>query len=194
MKRAIFLSAGVPTREPFASHFDPLAIREAILALVAVTVRERELVFGGHPSISPLVEHAARSLGALDQVHIYQSRYFEDELPEAARKFPNLHWTEAVHGTGDDLNNSLTEMRESMVGSADFCAAVFIGGMEGIFEELRLFEGRHRNARIIPVASTGGATQEILGRARSWADELELKALVEEHRYRRLFRQVLPTD
>src|SRR5260370_17633659 len=96
MKRAIFLSASVPFREPFVSECDPVAIREAVLALVAVTVRERPLVFGGHPAISPLVEHAARSLGALKNVHIYQSRFFEDRIPEVARKFENLHWPETA--------------------------------------------------------------------------------------------------
>jgi hypothetical protein len=194
MKRAIFLSASVPAREPFVSRFDPLATREAILALVAVTVRERELVFGGHPAISPLVEHAARSLEALEQVHIYQSRFFEKDLPEAARKFPNLHWIEAVRETKDDLSESLEKMRREMIGSRDFCAAVFIGGMEGIFREHELFAERHREGRIIPVASTGGATEELIDQAREWADEQALKALMEEHRYRRLFRQVLPND
>jgi hypothetical protein len=59
-KEPIFLSASIPDRDPYVRDSDPLAIREAVLALVAVTVRERRLVFGGHPAISPLVEHAAQ--------------------------------------------------------------------------------------------------------------------------------------
>jgi hypothetical protein len=37
MSRPIFLSASVPNREPFMANLDPLAIREAVIALVAVS-------------------------------------------------------------------------------------------------------------------------------------------------------------
>ncbi|MBV8557534.1 MAG: hypothetical protein JO116_18380, partial [Planctomycetaceae bacterium] len=67
---------------------DPVAIREAIRALVAEIVRDRLLVFGGHPAISPLVEHAAQTLNAIDNVRIYQSEFFRDVLPPVAKKFP----------------------------------------------------------------------------------------------------------
>src|SRR5580765_4706734 len=131
MKRPVFLSASVPSKEPFTNRLDPLAIREAIIALVVVSARDRPLIFGGHPAISPLVEHAARSLNALKGVHIYQSRFFEDSVPEVARAFENLHWT-----VGEPAEaQSLTVMRKEMISSWDFCGAVFVGGMEGIFEE-----------------------------------------------------------
>src|SRR5206468_2116994 len=105
----------VPYREPFVSDCDPVAIREAVLALVAVCIRERPLIFGGHPAISPLVEHAARSLGALKNVHIYQSRYYENVIPEVARKFENLHWINA-RGEGEQHRaTSETEMRVEMI-------------------------------------------------------------------------------
>ena len=88
-----------------------MAIREAVIALAAVTLRDRPLVFGGHPAISPLVEHAARSLGALANVHIYQSRFFEDRIPEVARKFPNLHWTPKTPEAAPTEAESLESMR-----------------------------------------------------------------------------------
>lgn len=194
MKAPIFLSASVPTREPFVFDFDPVAIREAILAVVVLVVRERELIFGGHPAISPLVEHAARSLDATRQVHIYQSRRFEEMLPEAARRFENLHWTDAVIGTENDLASSLTKMRHEMISGWKFGGAVVIGGMEGIFEEVELFEQYHRGKRIIPLASTGGAAKSMLSHAKSWADGPMLEALAQEGRYRRILNKVLPKD
>lgn len=194
MKPPVFLSASVPTREPFASNFDAVAIREAILALVVVSLKERELVFGGHPAISPLVEHAARSLDATGRVHIYQSRYFENVIPEAARKFENLHWTDAVRGTESDLTKSLTAMREEMIGSREFCAAVVIGGMEGIFEEVTIFKTRHAGRPVIPVGSTGGAAAVVLDEMANLFSSDKLTQLREERRYRRLFREFLPVD
>lgn len=194
MKSPVFLSASVPTREPFALNFDGVAIREAILALVVVCLRERELVFGGHPAISPLVEHAARSLGAMDRVHIYQSRFYDRMLPEAALNFENLHWTDRVTDTDDDEKYSQTSMRKQMIGSKDFCAAVVIGGMEGIFEEVALFTSLHAGKRVIPVGSTGGAAAIVLNEmANVWTGG-KFAALNEERRYRRLFREFLPRD
>jgi hypothetical protein len=89
-KEPIFLSASIPDRDPYVRDADPIAIREAVLALVAVTVRERHLVFGGHPAISPLVEHAASSLNAVDNVDIFQSEWFRAVIPPEARAFQNL--------------------------------------------------------------------------------------------------------
>ena len=48
-------------------------------------------------------------------------------------------------------------MRREMIISRKFAAAVIIGGMEGIFEEVELFSLHHPNAAILPLASTGAA-------------------------------------
>jgi hypothetical protein len=189
-KRPVFLSASVPVREPFVNYFDAIAIREAVLALVAVTVRERELVFGGHPAISPLVEHAARSLDALESVHIYQSKFFKDVIPEVAKEFTNLHWTNQAGNRAE----SLELMRQEMIGSRDYSAAVFIGGMEGIFDEIRIFKERHPHRRVIPVASTGGAAKDLIEQGEGPKDERLIEALKNENRYRRLFMEMIPED
>jgi hypothetical protein len=194
MKRAVFLSASVPIREPFTSQFDPMAIREAVIALASIALRERPIVFGGHPAISPLVEHAARSLGAIENVHIYQSRFFEDKIPEAARKFPNLHWTSEEPENAPTEGGSLEAMRKEMIGSWDFCAAVFVGGMEGIFDECRLFREIHENKPLIVLGSTGGASAVLLTKLRNQFDSETLESLREERRYRRLLRKLLPAD
>ena len=194
MKKPVFLSASVPDREPFVGDYDAIAIREAILSLVTVTVRERELVFGGHPAVSPLVEHASRSLGAIDQVHIYQSRFFENVIPAVAKEFPNLHWTEKAGAEGGTRSESLEVMRREMIGSRDFCAAVFIGGMEGIFDELRLFKELHPGCPIIPIGSTGGASKMLLNQGEGPQDAESLFLLRDENRYRRVFTKLLPMD
>lgn len=191
MKRSVFLSASVPDREPFNHECDPIAIREAILALVTVVVRERELVFGGHPAISPLVEHAARSLGAMERVHIYQSRFFENMVPEVAKEFLNLKWTDAVNA---DISASLEKMRREMISSRAFCAGVFIGGMEGVMDEFRIFSEIHPSAVVLPVMSTGGAAKELEISRRVPQDPESLFLLRDENRYRRVFRELLPID
>jgi hypothetical protein len=93
IKTQVFLSASIPIRgrEPFDQDIEIKRIRDAILALVPVCKdRALALVFGGHPAISPLVHHAANSLGSIDNIVIYQSGFYRKFLPEAACKFPNL--------------------------------------------------------------------------------------------------------
>ncbi|HMF36309.1 MAG TPA: hypothetical protein VKF17_06700, partial [Isosphaeraceae bacterium] len=67
----IFLSASVPNRDLQTYVPDPVAIREAVRALVGITlaVPGRLLIFGGHPAISPMVWEDAESLGAVDRIY-----------------------------------------------------------------------------------------------------------------------------
>jgi SLOG cluster3 family len=185
---SIFLSASIPHREPYVHNSDPIAIREAILALVTQVTHDHELVFGGHPAISPLVDHAARTLGTQKNVYIYQSRWFEDQIPEVAKAFDNLIWTEKK-STRDE---SLIAMREEMIGSRPFSSAVFIGGMEGILAECEIFKALHPDKPLFPIASTLGATRELFDRHEGPQGEDLRDALVTNKRYRGLFRKILP--
>jgi len=187
-KLPIFLSASVPNRTPYSRHSDPIAIREAILALIAVAARERLIVFGGHPAISPLVEHAARSLGALHNIVIYQSRFFQSEVPKEARAFQHFHWTK----TRRNRDSSLEFMRSEMIRSQAFCAAVFIGGMEGILDESRMFKEFHPQSVILPIASTLGAAKKLFDSGEGPEDQLIRQKLRDNTRYRALFRIILP--
>ena len=187
LKEPIFLSASIPDRPPYKQNSDPIAIREAVLALIAVAARERLIVFGGHPAISPLVEHAARSLHALDNIVIYQSERFRNVIPPEAKAFPNLKWTRA----GRDRAESLEIMRREMIGSQPFCAAVFIGGMEGILDECRIFKQLHRRALILPIASTAGASQELFGAGEGPPDHGIRSQLLTDRKYRSLLRKIL---
>jgi hypothetical protein len=152
----IFLSASVPERELDKYIPDPVAIRDAVRALVAETVRTRLLVFGGHPAISPLVHLAAEDLGAVDNVRIYQSEFFRAMIPPVAQKFPHLIWTPAV---GNDRKLSLIEMRKQMIDSEPFAAGVFIGGMDGVEDEWLMFTQRWPKVPVYPIASTEGAAR-----------------------------------
>ena len=185
LKEPIFLSASIPDRPPYNQNSDPIAIREAILALIAVAARERLIVFGGHPAISPLVEHAARSLHALDNIIIYQSEWFRNVIPPEAKAFPNLKWTPAAR----DRDESLEIMRREMIGSQPFCAAVFIGGMEGILDEYRIFRQVHANSLLLPLASTTGATHAVWESVEGPRDARIRDALLHERKYRSLFRR-----
>lgn len=160
---AIFLSASVP--KPGRGHFhenaDPWLIQSAVRALVSVVLGRRHLVWGGHPAITPMVRVTADNLG-VDVgrwVHLYQSAFFQNEFPEDNKFFPDTTVVEA----GIDRDSSLEKMRRQMLDPArwNFQGAVFIGGMEGVFEELKIFQELHPTAVIVPVAAPGGAAKDI---------------------------------
>lgn len=178
-KPAVFLSAGVP--DPRAPHFmgegDPAAISAAVSALLHVTLGRRRLVWGGQPAITPMIwafaEDMAVDYGAW--VKLYQSRLFEDEFPEETKRFKNVEFTDIK---GDrNVRDSLTHMREQMLDETEFSAAVFIGGMRGIVDEYELFRTREPAARIVAIASTGGAARAVAEMTgRSFGDHLDYVA------------------
>lgn len=157
---AIFLSASVPTREPFSWNCRPQEIQAAINALAQVVLGRKKLVWGGHPAITPLLWSAAQAVGVeyAVAVELFQSRLFQDVLPDENKHFANVTLVDAV---GNDLEASLLNMRTAMFKSTEFEAAVFIGGMHGILDEHKLFRSYWPNATCIPIAQTGGATVQL---------------------------------
>ncbi len=153
---AIFLSASVPTRAPFDQDTRPQEIQAAINALAHVVLGRKKLVWGGHPAITPLLWSAAQATGVeyAKAVVLFQSTLFQDDFPQENSHFANVRYIDAV---GKDREQSLLAMRTAMLNSAQFDAAVFIGGMEGIRDEYELFTKRWPGAACIVMGKTGGA-------------------------------------
>jgi hypothetical protein len=174
MPGAIFLSASVPdsARAPdYARTADTVAITAAVTALIHVVLGRRRLVWGGHPAITPMI-HVIAEEYRVDYgrwVTLYQSRYFADEYPEDNERFRNVIEVDAEPAGREP---SLQAMRARMLSDQEFAAAVFIGGMGGIIDEFRLFARLQPHARVVPLASTGGASIEVARVAA--ADDVEL--------------------
>lgn len=160
---AIFLSASVPVRPPYDADARPQEIQAAINALAQVALGRKKLVWGGHPAITPLLWAAAQSVGVeyAVAVALFQSRLYQEDFPAENKHFANVTYVNAVDG---DKAKSLVAMREAMLTSTDFDAAVFIGGMDGVSDEYEMFIARWPNAACIPIALTGGASRELAKR------------------------------
>lgn len=159
---AIFLSASVPVqgRGTFYESADFYLIQLAVRELVVTTLGRLVIVWGGHPAITPMVWAACEYLGVdvKKTVLLYQSKFFEGLFPRENDRFANIIFTDSVDG---DREKSLLEMRSQMLSRNDYCAAVFIGGMEGIFSEYAMFHKMHPEATILPVPSPGGAAKDL---------------------------------
>jgi hypothetical protein len=154
----IFLSASVPLPERDKKFFDTadvFLIREAIRALVEVVLPKGHITFGGHPAITPLMALYARTakLGN-DRITIYQSKSFLGKFPPENEEFADVRY---VEGKPDDTVTGIKRMREEMLKSRKYDAAVLIGGMEGVREEVQLFRRFNPNAKVLPVPATGAA-------------------------------------
>jgi len=158
----IFLSASIPIsgRGDFYKTADPFLIQIAVREFVSAALGRRKIIWGGHPAITPMVWTVAEDLG-IDYgktVVLYQSLFFEKLFPEENAYFDNVVYVDAVE---NDLHGSMVKMRERMIGEEDIDAAVFVGGMEGIFEEYELVSKYHPAAKIICAPAAGGAALEL---------------------------------
>ena len=186
----IFLSASVPLpdRNPrFFETADVIGIREAIKGLVLVLLeRHGHLVFGGHPAITPLVRLLFNEAGRSPREHVtlYQSAFFRNEFPEDNTAFEHLVVVEPV---GTDREASLRLMRQRMLRENGYSCGIFIGGMEGVIEEFKIFRKFQPRLPAFPIASTGAAAQIIYRE-----NALKNFKLEDELTYPTLFRNILP--
>ncbi|MEZ2873951.1 hypothetical protein ACBQ28_02240 [Pseudomonas lundensis] len=156
----IFLSASVPSRDSsFYEQSDPMLIQAALRTFLYTVLGRKHLVFGGHPTISPLILAVCEDLRVDNRaaVTIYQSTFFEQEAPKVNSRFANLVPVNA-NGTRE---SSLELMRKVMFKRHKFEAAVFIGGQQGILDEHAQFKLHHPQANVIALRSPGGASASI---------------------------------
>jgi hypothetical protein len=165
----IFLSASVPYREEWIGDSRPAEIEEAIVSIArAVFARGGRLLFGGHPSVSPLVSAVAGEYFRAEPtrevrpVVTFQSRLYEGLLPDKTTEMVRMgwsaiEWTPRAKGKNPDQTKelSLGVMRDQMLPTFDGAsgpdqpfirnklrpplAMIAVGGIEGIRDEAIVF-------------------------------------------------------
>ena len=165
-RRRVFLSASFPSgkRGTRFEPFDPGAIADAVTAVArAVLVAKGRLLFGGHPTITPLVLMVASELEIEGAVDVFQSRWFADQITRETRTlqdagFGKIHWT-PQRATREQ---SLETMREAMLAhDRKLIAGVFVGGMEGVREEYELFRRFQPLVPRVSLVGPGGAAAKL---------------------------------
>jgi hypothetical protein len=221
--KSVFLSASFPSasRSPdFFDSADPDEITQAVVALTrAVFASEARLVFGGHPTISPLImdvsqdylwQRSSRQPRPDPLAVVYQSEVFRDFTSPATMRMMDENLSETIFtptvageslpvaGTPDPqlFPRSLADMRSQMLGRQDLAAGVFIGGMEGIREEAQTLRELNPNVPQFYVGAPGGAAQllaqETLQRPNLTSDERDwLEYLMVSREYVTLMQRIL---
>ncbi len=187
----ILLSASVPSdkrNERFTKIKNAqIQIEEAVIGLSRnIFQAGGKIIFGGHPSISPLVamvateyeinkeiENIRRNERGEKRITIFQSKAYEAVIPKETTSlfdlgYSDIIWTD-VKG-GEEFNPKIQKTaqchksldfmrREMMKGKID--ALVCIGGMEGVELEFALFRELHPTKPIFILKSTGGASENL---------------------------------
>lgn len=184
----VFLSASIPyphRDKKFYNTADIVAIRDAVRALATVVIPKAHLVWGGHPSITPLIRFVMDKMNVDLKKHVtlYQSLFFEEDFPTDNFAFENIVLTEKRN----NRDESLELMRRNLINENDFKVGIFIGGMEGINDEYLMFKKRHPNALILPISSTGAAAK-ILYESQPQVYDIRLK---NDYAYMALFRDLV---
>lgn len=189
----VLLSASVPSTKRSEKYHEnytkiknaQIQIEEAVIGLARnIFQAGGKIIFGGHPSISPLVamvatefrlnkeiENMKRNEEQEKPITIFQSCAYEKVIPKETTGlftlgYSSIVWTDAVDGEvfnpkiqgKPQCEKSLALMRSQMMkGNVD--ALVCLGGMEGVEQEFEMFRELHRRKPIFLLSSTGGATK-----------------------------------
>jgi hypothetical protein len=184
----IFLSASIPKAERNKMYYDTadiIAIRDAVRVLATVVIPKANLIWGGHPSITPLIRYILDLLKVDIKSHVtlYQSLYFENIFPKDNDTIEHIVYTPKEQ----TLEESLAVMRQQMIKDNQYTAGIFIGGMEGIWDEYKIFKQFHPNTVALPIASTGAAARLLFNEFMSEFDP----RLLNDYAYMSLFKDLL---
>jgi hypothetical protein len=182
----IFLSASIPNQKDskYFETADLFAIRDAVRALATVVIPYTNLVWGGHPAITPLIRYVLTTMdiNVHDRVTLYLSNFYQQEFIDDNSAFGNVILVDSAETQED----SLKKLREQMFTENKFSAGIFIGGMKGVEDEFELFKHYQPHALLLPVGSTGGASRLIYDSQDS-SDEKLLK----DYAYMSVFKTLL---
>lgn len=181
--RRAFLSAAMPDSTDRGSASKVLA--PFVITLVQSLVElGATVVFGGHPSVTPLVHRALVDVTddegqggiELHQAKVWLSTAEIPAVVDDRKVFRRVQW----HGEGEDFADDLAALRSGMLeGPLD--GAVFIGGKHhesrttppGIIDEYERFRRRHPRAPAFVLGMAGGAAGTLLEDGEPPADVLD---------------------
>ncbi len=187
MSLTILLSASLPASEGSNgwTSCDPVEWSEAVSEVARdVLGKGGHLVYGGHPSVTPLILRICQEREHRGSMTVYQSERFRHEITPATWTLNKAGWAslrfiESV----TDRPSDLELMRIAMVTDEPIAGAIFIGGDGGVAAEHRLVESLTYQVPRISLSAPGGAAADLSGSERTLVD-------MTSRRYWMLARQV----
>ena len=176
---SVMLSASLP--EDMEQTLNAQDKYDLIVTLVGgVLTMGGMIVFGGHPSITPLIHCVARSSGIKEPcILLYQVASLKNEAPEEVKDtdvFKEVIWVGSEDGTRESLKEDLVEMRQQMVERAG--AGIFVGGktknfigdVPGVRDEYQRFVTKHRDGPAYLLGMLAGEAMAMIRRMEQTGD------------------------
>lgn len=125
----VFLSASVP--QNLIGTNKAQSMLDLMVALVGgILSSSGTLVFGGHPSITPLIHRVAYLVGIeKPRIRLFQLNRFREATPQEvndSKIFQKVTWIGSSENGKSALSSELEQMRLTMVREAS--AGIFVGG------------------------------------------------------------------
>lgn len=174
-KPVVFLSASLSKDK----SYDFTKVYNLIVTLVeGIINRNGILVFGGHPTITPIIANMMNIQKATTKypdIYLYQSGFFpKKDRPKENEEFPNDNIIVVPKSKKSGLSDenckleSLKKMRLKMlIEKGPFTLGLFIGGVVkdnrtcGIWDECKNFHEMYPKAKCIAFTNTGTNVEEI---------------------------------
>lgn len=179
--KIIFLSSSLEfDTSPYSKRYpsDTIACKEALKALVNVISKSRNyfLICAYCPAVTDLLMHEY------------------DNLMKTRTECSSIPFIQQVElFQGHSYKNLLTLRQTMMAAHDEIAAGIFIGGKEGVVTEYNMLKETHTEASFYPIASTGGAAQDILNNYlgdKNFPTKL-FNQLAYEIDYQKLFKDLL---
>ena len=167
---SVLLSASVP--DELNPSMDAQDILSALILFTQkIIAAGGRIVFGGHPTVTPLIRKAVLTInGEREAVRLYQLRRFREHAPEEIRDenaFGKVHWIGNEQGEAS-MESDLGEMRDAMCAASQ--AAIFIGGKTsgyhgskpGIRDEYERFLKHNPTGPVYLIGVMNGETGRII--------------------------------
>ncbi len=188
-KPIVFLSASIPNEDDGDYNF--LKIHDIIVTLTETVIKSGgTLVFGGHPTITPIIlnimeimaENNNEGIKQYPNIYLYQSAFFENTFPpetwafpvERRKVIPMVYCSDSSLGKTErnsiEKDLSLASMRDKMINDYPYTSAVFIGGKyeknkgveaSGVWVEYERFSEKHPDAKCLYLENTGIVPMEL---------------------------------
>lgn len=180
----IFISASIPEELSGSPRAQGMFMALQLLTR-QIAAKGGDIVFGGHPSVTPLIHRAVRDLERKKCFHLYQLNMFRKSAPPEALDEHIFHDVVWMGDENGEINVELGHMRDRMAEHSQ--AAVFIGGrtpklpteIGGVRDEFQRFQKLKPGGAAYLLGFMAGETLNIISQVEQ-SGEKENNALTPE--------------
>ena len=160
-RKPVFMSASFPSGAE-GEKYGPCEPREISSAVVAFArwIFDANGIFttAAHPTITPLLIHMSRRREMKNSLTVFRSDWYDSKwIPQLDDMEKDKLGVVTRTRKLEDQKKSLNFMRREMIQDARYAGAIFIGGMQDVEVEYKMFSNYSPDTLRVRIAGAGGA-------------------------------------